>query len=247
MYNAALVVPQIARSCRWRGTMLALCVRTFICLAVNAVLQGYMVFLLNKESLIFSSLAGQMHTCDFAANLANCPDGAGCVGPGGTKYTPDRLYDFSSWSTRNYVRDALHALFPDLADEITSKVDPGEYGIESWGCRALCTFVFVLTVMGEIDRIKTRMRLQWSVPSASQSWVSFERPSWCSKGDAKEVQSWNELDFVKIKVAGIPLPWKIVNLTCITHPHRAAPTQCYLHHGGSTGRPNTAATITIMR
>ncbi|CAL1163525.1 unnamed protein product [Cladocopium goreaui] len=45
----------------------------------------------------------------------------------GTTYSMPRLYSFPIWSTRVFVRDSLKAVFPDLADQIDAKVDPGEY------------------------------------------------------------------------------------------------------------------------
>ena len=94
--------------------------------------------------MIVGKFGGQMHLCDFGANIQNCPDGKNCKGPGGTSYTSERLYNWEMWATRMYVRDSFTALFPNRADEIMDAVDPGEYGLESYNLRVICCFVFAL-------------------------------------------------------------------------------------------------------
>lgn len=46
----------------------------------------------------------------------------------GTSYSMPRLYSFPIWSTRVFVRDSLKAVFPEMAERIDQKVDPGERG-----------------------------------------------------------------------------------------------------------------------
>mmetsp|Transcript_1926 Transcript_1926/g.3505 ORF Transcript_1926/g.3505 Transcript_1926/m.3505 type:complete len:104 (+) Transcript_1926:3-314(+) len=97
-------------------------------LLTNVILQGFLLYMLSKELRTLDKFGGQMHLCDFGAHSGSCPEGKNCIGPGGTAYTPDRLFDWKLWTTRVFVRDSLKQLFPDRADEIQDVVDPGEYG-----------------------------------------------------------------------------------------------------------------------
>lgn len=218
VYGAALAVPQIARSCGWTWELVGLCARNYFCLALNVVLQGYILYLINAEELIFDKFSGQMYMCNMGANLRQCPDAAGCVGPSGTRYTPERLYNFQSWVNRNFVRDSMAAIFPEKKNDIYEQIDPGEFGVESSECRWVCTFLFVLTLMEELTGVVSVARVLLLVPTQAEPWVYYEVPQWADKKHVKAVHSWTELDLVKIEVAGMPLHWKLVNWVFVFLP-----------------------------
>merc|ERR550534_467493 len=211
-------MPQISRSCGWPWDLLGLCVRNYLCLGLNIILQGYILYLLNSEELVFNKLAGRMYMCNMGANLGNCPDGPGCTGPAGTRYTPSRLYNFGTWSTRVFVRDSLTMMFPDKKDVIMDRIDPGEFGMEDSTCRLVCTFLFVITLMGELDGVLNMLKVLVFAPTKAESWVYYESPDWGDKSYAKAVYSWGELNLVKIEIAGMPLGWKIVNFFGVFAP-----------------------------
>jgi len=218
VYGVVVALPQISRSCGWPRGLTFVCVRGYFALFVNLVLQGWLIYLIRMESMVFDKYSGKMFVCDFGANLANCPDGDGCVGPDGTKYTPSRLYDYGAWSTRNYVRDSLYALFPDKHAEIEKNVDPGEFGMENPYCRLLCVFIFIMSLTSELERIIEGIWLMLAIPNKAEPWVRYEKPSWADKEHVKLVHGWTELDMVKIKIAGMPLHWKIINVLLVLLP-----------------------------
>merc|ERR1719231_8902 len=100
-------------------TMLAM--QAWLFLVINVYLQAYLLKMLAKEEMIMDGYAGQMNLCDFGAFLEDCP-GPGCRGPGGTEVTAPRMYSWGAYINRQFVRDSLKALFPDMAQEIGEKV-----------------------------------------------------------------------------------------------------------------------------
>ncbi|CAE7566707.1 unnamed protein product [Symbiodinium sp. CCMP2592] len=146
-------MPQLARSAGYPKNLVILCIRCYTFLVVNYICQGLILYMIAKEELVWDAFAGQMFLCDFGRSAGDCvddPTGPNCVGPGGTTYAPARIYSWSVWSTRIYVRDALKAVFPEKAAEIQELVDPGEYGIESYSCRWLCCALFTATLLGDL-------------------------------------------------------------------------------------------------
>merc|ERR1711908_182186 len=141
--------------------------------------------------------------------MSSCPGHNWCRGPHGTDITPPRLYDYGSWKTRSFTRDAILALFPDKAKEIYEKVDPGEYGIESYSCRWLCCFIFMMSVMSELFLNIRMLKLFWKVPNQAEPWVEL-------KNDDGEELGW--VYSAEIKVAGMSPPWKIVLLAVVFFP-----------------------------
>ncbi|CAK9024303.1 unnamed protein product, partial [Durusdinium trenchii] len=135
VYGAAVAMPQIARSCGWPGSLISVVIRVYFFTMLNFLMQGFLLSMIGEEQLMMYPFAGQMHLCDFGASIKECPDAPNCKGPMGTTYSMPRLYSFPIWSTRVFVKDSLKAIFPDLAEEIDAKVDPGEYGLESYHCR----------------------------------------------------------------------------------------------------------------
>eukprot|EP00747_Dinoflagellata_sp_TGD_P208938 gnl/TRDRNA2_/TRDRNA2_82381_c0_seq1.p1 gnl/TRDRNA2_/TRDRNA2_82381_c0~~gnl/TRDRNA2_/TRDRNA2_82381_c0_seq1.p1 ORF type:complete len:316 (-),score=32.56 gnl/TRDRNA2_/TRDRNA2_82381_c0_seq1:237-1184(-) len=147
--------------------------------------------------------AGQMYLCDFGAKKDGCPEADGCLGPGGTPITPPRLYSYQQWNVQNFVKNSLLSLFPDRADDINERVDPGEYGIESTHVRFVCTFVFVLTGLHDFYEVTHMLKLLHKVPSKG-----LEEVSWIDRDGDEPV----------IKVAGMPVLWKIINLFAVALP-----------------------------
>ena len=94
-------------------------------------------------------------------------------------------------------------MFPDHADDIEAKVDPGEYGVESAACRVVCCILFVFIVMGDFYRAVGLARLLRALPSKDESWVYFK-------------DAYNEQ--VGFRIRGLPLVWKVVNAIVIVVP-----------------------------
>jgi len=221
VYVAAIALPQIARSTEWSGTMTALALRAYFFLLVNIGLQAFTLAMIGTEQLLMYPFSGQMHLCDFGAALPQCGTNStapNCLGPGGTTLSYPRLYSYDIWSTRKFASDALSQLFPERADEIKAAMDPGEYGIENYWCRAACIFIFMMAVVDDLRGTINLARLLWIVPTKAQTWISYEPPDWASKEDAKSIHSWSELDFVKFHVSGMPLGWKVLNFLVIWMP-----------------------------
>eukprot|EP00931_Biecheleriopsis_adriatica_P033987 TRINITY_DN19680_c0_g1_i1.p1 TRINITY_DN19680_c0_g1~~TRINITY_DN19680_c0_g1_i1.p1 ORF type:complete len:536 (+),score=95.18 TRINITY_DN19680_c0_g1_i1:68-1675(+) len=221
IYGAAVAIPQIARSAGWPGTLMVLVIRVYFFTLFNFLLQGFLLSMIGEEQLMWYPFAGQMHLCDFGAQIKDCPDAANCRGPLGTKYTASRLYDFDIWSTRIFVKQSLQALFPEKAEELDMKVDPGEYGIENSMCRLACIFLFMLAVVDDLEGTILLAKSLWFVPWEAESWISYSVPQWGSKDDVKTIQGLGELDLVSFNVAGIPTHWKIINFVFILVPKSA--------------------------
>jgi len=132
-------------------------------------------------------------------------------GPGGTDFTPTRMYSFEAWVNRNFVRDSFKALFPERAKDIDELVDPGEYGVESYWCRLTCCFIFMIALMWELIIVIKILVLLWTVPTADEPWIE-------DRGDVSASTEIGSLDSVKIKIAGMPMKWKIINAVFIVFP-----------------------------
>ncbi|CAE7554596.1 NITA [Symbiodinium natans] len=225
VYGAALALPQLARSAGWTISYTGLALRGLLFMLMNNLLQGFLLYMISKEERIINKFGSQMFLCDFAAHHQRCPDESNCVGPGGTIITPSRLYDFDLWSTRTFVRDSLTLLFPEKEQEIRDKVDPGEYGVESYYLRTVCCFLFVLGLWHDLAGSWEMLDLLWCVPTDSERWIV---PTSMQKAQEEEAgaQAYSdhslhetiELDFVQFRVAGMPLHWKIVNFFFLLFP-----------------------------
>lgn len=218
LYRAALLLPQLARSAGYPKNFVILALRSYIFLAVNYICQVLVLYMIAKEELIWDAFAGQMFLCDFGRNAGDCPNGSDCVGPGGTMYTPSRVYSWGVWSTRVFVRDALLAIFPQKSEEIHQFADPGEYGLESYWCRWLCCMLFTATLLGDLVGSINIIRMFWDSPNQAECWLDYEVPEWAEKEHAKAIHGWSEVDLCKLKIAGMPLHWKIINLFVIIIP-----------------------------
>lgn len=219
VYGIAMAIPQLARTAGWSLRYTEQVVSAYVFLISNIMLQGFLLYMLAKEERINARYSGQMHLCNFGAGIQQCPDGADCIGPGGTVYTPERLYNWEMWNTRQFVHDSFKALFPDRAGEIDAKIDPGEYGLESYWLRVVCCFLFVMGCWGDLKGSMVLLQLLWTVPSRNEPWMVYEIPRWATnKEHAKAVHGWSELDLVKFKVAGMSRTWKLLNLFLIFLP-----------------------------
>eukprot|EP00929_Paragymnodinium_shiwhaense_P016393 TRINITY_DN1246_c1_g2_i1.p1 TRINITY_DN1246_c1_g2~~TRINITY_DN1246_c1_g2_i1.p1 ORF type:complete len:447 (+),score=67.84 TRINITY_DN1246_c1_g2_i1:120-1460(+) len=214
VYGAAVLIPQIARTCGWREELLALTFASYVYLILCVIVHGALLVYMQKSDEVTDGFGGQMYLCDFGAWVDNCKEGdPACLGPGGTTMSPPRMYSWGQWVTRNYVRDALMAVFPDDQDKIHNSVDPGEYGLESYSCRLLCVFVFLMSVIQELFLIVKMVRLFTHIPTENQPWLTI------NKGDSKDgEQGGLSMDKVQIKVAGMSIYWKIFNGLTVVLP-----------------------------
>jgi hypothetical protein len=212
VYGAVIALPQIARSVRWNPIYSALAFRAYLLLAINLVLQGLLISYIS-EAQIMDTLAGKMHLCDYGREMAKCPDGPHCTGPGGTTYTRTGLYSFNQWSVRNFVRDMLLAIDENKTDLIESKVLPGEYGMESYSCRLVVCFLFTMSITTELFKSYELARVLYKVPTKNLSWIEY----------VPLTSSDKEGDFVPLKlcnfhISGMPLTWKILNVVIVLVP-----------------------------
>jgi len=220
VYGAAIAIPQIGRSALWPKTMFWLSMRAYVFLVLNYVIQTMFVYYIYDSQTNMNPYGGQMHLCDFGSHVANCPNNKDCHGPGGTEIpNPGNLYPYDIWNTRKFVRDGMQALFPDMKDKIDSNFDPGEYGVESYYCRLICIFLFMVAIADEFQNIRDLVKLLYYLPTNdNQLWVQYDPPQWASKQHVKDVNGVRELEFVRFKVNGMPLRWKIINLVVVLLP-----------------------------
>eukprot|EP00930_Biecheleria_cincta_P043432 TRINITY_DN29823_c0_g1_i1.p1 TRINITY_DN29823_c0_g1~~TRINITY_DN29823_c0_g1_i1.p1 ORF type:complete len:462 (-),score=57.31 TRINITY_DN29823_c0_g1_i1:241-1626(-) len=210
VYGAALVIPQVARSMACPRELLLMSFTSIFYLSLTIILHVLLLTYIDKEEKVFDKFGGEMYLCDLGVNLEQCtedPDFPGCMGPGGTKMSAPRLYDWSTWVTRNFVRDSFKAMFPHMTlDEINAKVDPGEYGIESYWCRVICVFIFVLTLVPEAKLCIEMANCLWRVPTENASWVEVNE-------GASDL-----IDSLRIKIAGMSCGWKLSNAIFVLMP-----------------------------
>lgn len=221
MYGVAVAMPQIARSTNWSGTLTAMALRSYFFLFCNICLQAFLLSMVGMEQLVMYPFAGRMHLCDFGADVAACTVDAaneGCRGPVGSTVTYPRLYSFNTWQTRVFVKDTLKTLFPERIQEIEANVDPGEYGIENNWCRMVCVTLFMISVVDDIMGTWRLAFTLYAVPTRGEPWISYEVPQGMGREDAKKKLDMCELDFVKFRVAGMPLGWKVVNVLFVLIP-----------------------------
>lgn len=217
VYGPAIVMPQFARSTGYHKRVTELALRSLFFVAVNIAVQGWILFMFSKEQMVMDRFAGRMALCDFGASIEECPNAAGCIGPGGTEYAAPRLYPFAQWTSRNFVKESLKAIFPERADDIDREIDPGEYGVESSLCRLLCCFLFMMAVTKDAFQIYELWRLLWNVPSKAESWMSYENYSGLSEPELSENRMLS-INQVKLRIAGMPFHWKVFNVVFIVIP-----------------------------
>jgi len=161
------------------------------------------LYMISKEEEVMDAFAGQMYLCDLGASVNRCPDGPGCLGPGGTPYSAPRMYPFGQWVTRNFVRESLKAIFPEKTDLINHNVDPGEYGLESYKCRLMCCFLFMVSLTSEFFTIMNVLHLIYALPNKAEMWFQYEPETKSEVG---------------VKLAGMSLFWKAVNFIFVLSP-----------------------------
>eukprot|EP00929_Paragymnodinium_shiwhaense_P048814 TRINITY_DN24642_c0_g1_i1.p1 TRINITY_DN24642_c0_g1~~TRINITY_DN24642_c0_g1_i1.p1 ORF type:complete len:429 (-),score=60.60 TRINITY_DN24642_c0_g1_i1:382-1668(-) len=208
VYGAACLMPQLARTCGWPQDFISLVISSYVYLILCLVIHGALLVFMSKSETLYDDLSGQMYLCDFGANVEHCKEGdPACMGPGGTTMSPARMYNWDQWVTRVYVRDALLAVFPDSRDEIRQSVDPGEYGMESYSCRLVCVFVFMITVIEELYLIVRMIRFLVYIPNESQPWLV-------------EIESTDpsEEPDVQVRVAGMSVFWKLFSALTVLLP-----------------------------
>eukprot|EP00929_Paragymnodinium_shiwhaense_P009546 TRINITY_DN11375_c0_g1_i1.p1 TRINITY_DN11375_c0_g1~~TRINITY_DN11375_c0_g1_i1.p1 ORF type:complete len:442 (+),score=62.27 TRINITY_DN11375_c0_g1_i1:158-1483(+) len=216
VYGAAVLMPQVARTCGWPEELLSLTISSYVYLILCLVVHGGILVYMQKSDRVSDGFGGQMYLCDFGANVDNCRDGdPSCVGPGGTTMSPPRMYGWGQWVTRVYVRDAMMSVFPDHKDTIGESVDPGEYGLESYNCRLLCVFVFLMSVIEELYLIVRMIRFFMQTPSENQPWVTFKEGQ---ENGAAGVDVNASLDNVEVRVAGMSVWWKVFSVLTVLVP-----------------------------
>lgn len=208
VYGAVILIPQVARTAGWPRFFVSMMVRSYLFLFVNFAVQGGLLYMIAKEETVMDLFSGQMYLCDFGAWVKDCPGQPWCVGPAGTQITPPRMYSWAQWSMRTFVRQSLEALFPDRIADIREKVDPGEYGLESYSCRLLSCFIFMMSVMSELYLNFRMIRLICAVPTVNEPWIELN--------ENDDVHTW--LDAAEIKVAGMSAAWKILNILVVFIP-----------------------------
>eukprot|EP00931_Biecheleriopsis_adriatica_P036435 TRINITY_DN20993_c0_g1_i1.p1 TRINITY_DN20993_c0_g1~~TRINITY_DN20993_c0_g1_i1.p1 ORF type:complete len:539 (-),score=85.40 TRINITY_DN20993_c0_g1_i1:101-1696(-) len=223
VYGAAVLMPQVARTAGWARSLLPHVVSSYFYLMVTFVLHAALLMYVCKEEHVLDLYAGQMYLCDFGAHMEYCNEYVEkpgveipgvCLGPSGSKMTSARLYSWSQWTTRNYFAQVLGDLFPEKGKEIRTMADPGEYGVESYWCRLLCCFVFVISIIEELGNITTMMRLLWYSKSENEPWFEL-----ATEGEEETIDSMDTwCDQVKLKIAGMSRIWKLVNVVLILIP-----------------------------
>eukprot|EP00929_Paragymnodinium_shiwhaense_P005260 TRINITY_DN10697_c0_g1_i1.p1 TRINITY_DN10697_c0_g1~~TRINITY_DN10697_c0_g1_i1.p1 ORF type:complete len:642 (-),score=142.35 TRINITY_DN10697_c0_g1_i1:62-1987(-) len=212
VYGAAILMPQVARSGGWPRFLTSLVVRAYIFLFINVVLQGGLLYMIQKEESVMDLFGGQMYLCDFGARQNTATADSTLqeyMGPLGTPITAQRLHPFPAWSVRLFVRDSLKTLFPDRHDDIERLVDPGEYGLESYSCRLLCCFIFMMSVMSELYLNIRMLQLIYYVPTKNEYWLRLQE-------DGGDCENW--LESVGVAVAGMSMFWKVVNILVVLLP-----------------------------
>jgi len=216
VYGTAIAFPQLARCSNYNKVYVALWIRAWLALGLNLFLQLSLVVFVGEATQIMNPLGGQMHLCDFGARLDSCTGPGttvpGCQGPGGTQFSPPRLYGYTQWAVQKFTKQALLDVLPDKEDAINEKVDPGEYGMENFNCRAVCLFLFTLSVMHEIVTCMKMALLLWNVPSSGEkemAWITHAKEGMMSRVKAK------------YRVGGMPLHWKAIVFLLVFLPKLA--------------------------
>jgi len=216
VYGAAVAIPQIARSAGWPKSLCGLVFRSSMFMVLNFALQILFVYYIYDSQTNMNPFGGQMHLCDFASHINNCPNAPNCIGPGGEVMSDASvIYPFDIWYTRKFVRDAMLQIFPDKTDQINTLLDPGEYGVESNYCRLLCVLVFVLQIVDEFTNIMDFARLLRRMPTVETAWIEYEVPPDHIGADP---HGSKHLEYCHFVVSGMPMRWKIFNLFFILIP-----------------------------
>jgi hypothetical protein len=204
VYGAAILLPQLARTLGWPRELTVLALQSFVYLVLCIIIHGWLLMFIAKEENVMDAFAGQMYLCDFGSGLTG-------IGPGGTNFSAARLYSWDQWSTRNYVKSSLLGLFPERKDDVLKFADPGEYGLESYYCRLVCCFVFMVSVIDELTLVFGMAKLLYVVPSRNEPWIELR-----DDDDDATKDEW--LDSVTIRINGMSRFWKFVYCTFVLLP-----------------------------
>merc|ERR1711874_297052 len=120
-----------------------------------------------------------------------------------------------TWQTRAFTRDTLRAVFPNKTDDIDKLVDPGEYALEDYNCRLVCSFLFVVGIVSDWFEAVNMGYLIWSVPSRVDLWVVDNTPEWDTRERIQKIQGKSVLQFTQFRVAGLALAWKVFNTVVV--------------------------------
>jgi len=216
VWGTAVVLPQVARSSGWNPTFVMLALRVYINYIICITISMGLITYIGEETHIMNPLGGQMHLCDFGANIDACPDGDHCVGPGGTRFTPTRMYGYTQWAIQKFVKQALLDVVPDQEDLINAKVDPGEWGVENKYCRLSVVLCFFMSMVPEVGSIVEYVRVIMRLPTQNESWIRFSNLDSAKTGE--EVNPWEKVSF---QVSGIPLFWKAFYFVVLVIPRIA--------------------------
>lgn len=214
VYGAALVIPQIARSAGWPTSLTILSIRAYIFLFLNVFIQASLLTYVSREEYVKEPFGGEMYLCDFGSRAENDKGDRG-RGPGGSEFSVARIHDFTTWQTRRYAERAFLALFPEKTKEINEHVDPGEFGLESYYCRIICCLVFMTTCLEDLLETISMVRLLWAVPNTPESWI---QPSNDEVLDSNDINPYDELENVSLRLAGMSICWKVFAVVTITLP-----------------------------
>ncbi|CAE8622554.1 unnamed protein product [Polarella glacialis] len=151
------------------------------------------------------------------------------------------------WASRVFVRDSFLAMFPERAAEMAEKVDPGEYGLESYWLRVVSCLLFMIGLWPDIAGSGNLFLLLWHIPTSSEPWMCTKAagddvdgkfpslepaglgPSSSKSMAAPERQKGSKRkgsskkedisdSGVKFAVAGMPCHWKILNFMFVLLP-----------------------------
>lgn len=209
VYGAAILMPQLGRSLGWPSYIVSLTISAYVYLAICVFINYALLIYLSKEELVMDQIESQMFLCDFGAYLDYAGDH---TGPGGTQMTSGRLYNWKQWAARVYAHDAVAALLPGLAANATTTMDPGEYGGESWWARIVCCFIFLINICDELVLTANLLKLLFFIPSEDETWIDLD------DAEVRSNKAGHWTKEVTVKVAGMPLMWKAVNMLLVFLP-----------------------------
>jgi hypothetical protein len=118
---------------------------------------------------------------------------------------------------RSFFRDSLKAIAPGKGDAIAEQLVPnvGEYGLESWSCRAVCCFIFTMSVVSEVYDCMAVLNILRFLPTDDSLWIRYVPYSETSDNKAEGFLPASLLGY---QMGGIPLGWKLVNFFIVFVP-----------------------------